>query len=84
MKIVGLLVFITILGIIGIVWLFFSRGFQRFMLRWVDRVITSKIPIVKRFIQAEGYLVHLKIMGVLAILCAAFLLWAFIHAYLAW
>ena len=79
MRIAGLLAFVVMLSSIGIACLFFSREIQSFAVRWADRGINSRLPLVKRFTQSASYLISVKAVGVIAILCAIFLLWAFIH-----
>jgi len=79
MSIAGLLVFIVMLSSIGIACLFFSKGVQGLAIKWVDRGVSSRIHAARSFMQSAAYLVSLKAIGVIAILCAAFLLWALIH-----
>jgi hypothetical protein len=74
MKTAGLFIYIVMLASIGIACLFFSREIQGLAIKWINRGITSKIPIAKRFVQSDSYLVHLKVVGVVTILAAVFLL----------
>lgn len=79
MRTAGLLAFIITLGSVGIACLFFTRGVQGLALRWIERGVTSRILVARSFMQSASYLVSIKAVGVIALLCAAFLLWAFIR-----
>ena len=80
MRTAGLLAFVVMLGSLGIACLFFTGGVQGFALRWIERGVTSRIHVARSFMQSASYLVSIKAVGVIALLCAAFLLWAFIRS----
>ena len=79
-RIIGLVAFMVALVSLSVVCLFFSVNVQRLAAKLVDQGLTSRVEPLKKFIRSDSYLVGTRMVGIIALLCFAFLLWASIRS----
>jgi hypothetical protein len=73
-KTLGLLMFILALFIIGTSCLFFPERVQAIMTRAVTWGQSSRIEALNNFVGSKHYLISVRVVGALSLLCSAFLL----------
>ncbi|PMY90064.1 hypothetical protein C1X69_30170 [Pseudomonas sp. FW305-67] len=76
---IGLLAFIIILCLLGIMCLFFSEKTQGIIIKLIDRAGASKKYPLKSLIRSSNYLYILRSVGALALLMSFFLTWGLIN-----
>jgi len=79
-RAIGLIAFMAILFSLGVACLLFSTTVQRLAVKMVSYGLTSRIDPLHEFVRSSGYLVNVNFVGIIAILCFGFLLWASTHA----
>ena len=72
-RMIGLIVFMATLLSLGVACLFFSDGIQRYAVKSSDNGLTPHI--VQRFVRSNSYLVSVRMVGIIAILMFAIVLW---------
>jgi hypothetical protein len=77
-KTFGLLIFIGVLFIIGASCLFFPDRIQAIAIRSVGWGLSSKIEALNNFVRSKNYLINVRAVGTLSLLCSIFLLWMLI------
>lgn len=84
-KTTGLLAFAAVLFMFGLFCLLFPEWLQALAIKAVNwgfpskvEMINSYMKLVEKFVQSNQYLVSLRIIGTLSLLCCVFLLWAWI------
>jgi len=77
MKALGSLAFSAVLAVIGVVCLVWPSTIQQYALRSPS---VSKFNPFFEWMKRPAYLVSLRLCGVLALLLAAFVLWAVINS----
>lgn len=85
-KTIGLLAFAALLFMVGICCLRFPEWLQAIAVKRVNWGSPSKVEmingymrLVDKFVQSNQYLMSLRIIGILSLLCCFFLLWAWIE-----
>ncbi len=73
-KTIELIVFMVVLLSLGVGCLFFSSDVQRLAVKLVDYGLSSHIDPLRKFVRSNAYLLSVKLVGVIAMLCFAFLL----------
>jgi hypothetical protein len=77
MKIFGLIVYLIILGFLGVLCLFFPDKVQEFVIKQVNQGNRTCITFVESFMKSKEYLYVVRSVGVIAIIMFCFLAWAF-------
>lgn len=78
MKTIGLSLFILLLFLLGIVCLLFPEKIQTFANKSVNQGFTAHNDALKNFVQSSSYLINVRVVGAIALICSLFLLWVFI------
>ena len=76
MRTLGLLLFVLVLGCIGVACLFFAAQVQRWAIKSVEQGPTGRVHALKGFVRSSTYPIAVRAVGIIAILMAGFLLWA--------
>lgn len=78
MKTIGLLLFILLLFLLGIVCLIFPEKIQASAINNVNQGLTAHSDMLKNSVKSASYLINVRVVGALALICSLFLMWAFI------
>jgi hypothetical protein len=84
-KSLGFLLFVTILFLVGVCCLLCPDKVQVIAIKAVNWGLPSKVEainsymrLVDKFVRSNRYLIVLRMIGTISLLCSVFLLWMFI------
>jgi hypothetical protein len=80
MKTIGLIIFIIVLGFVGIMCLFFPVKVQEFAIKSVSQGYLTGNSFLESFVKSNKYLTVVKAVGFGAILMFCFLAWVSLRA----
>ena len=86
-KSFGFLVFVTVLFLVGICCLLFPSRVQAIAIKALNWGLPSKVDAINsymcladKYVRSNQYLIALRMIGAISLLCSIFLLWMFIKS----